>query len=731
MRSQHIFGSRRSFLRRSACATLSAAVAGRPSSAAAQGPVAEASEASGDAARLAKIQPSHPRLHFDTIGRRALVARAGGTHRRYAQHLFGWIDRYQQWTPPRELPESSGNEVALEETAAFVTNAALAFVLSDEDKHLEISKRWALQMCELPQGGLRNYGLGVYAAGLARAYDWLFEHWSAEERERIRDHLSHLVRQVYLGSFPRHQKRHWWADAHLHHDFWIPVGGYGEAALALLGEVGEASSWAARAKHLLSVSMSWLGDDGAWHEGAADWCYTLAPLLWFYGAWQTAVGEDLHQVPWLQNTAAYRLYHWLPDDTYVYLNDSFRSGRYNTSGSASCHLLRRLAALFSDGRAQWLAARDELVDLAPNQKGVYQAPYERSSLRRARTLYPHPDSQCAAWNVLWYDPRVEAVAPQSLPVSHHFVNMGVAVLRTGWGSQDAVASLACGPLAGHRCAERMRAGEARTTSNYSHAHVDYGSFSLFANGEYFIVPAGYARRSSHFQNTVSVNSADLLPDAALDVRILAAHVDKNRGYSYVVADATSGYSPHLEVASYRRHMMLLSGGHCLVFDDLRLKARRTRSWNQFQWSVHSDPQEHRVVASGPTLTWHSRTREQPQLTLRVFEPREFAWEQAKLDPLDGEPMLEAHRLIRPEWYSESMQVLVAMSWTGVSNTPTLIQHPQFLALAVDDGLAIGFARRPMQQPQATRVSDDALQERELLLFGWDKDDPSKSVSIQR
>jgi hypothetical protein len=277
----------------------------------------------------------------------------------------------------------------------------------------------------------------------------------------------------------------------------------------------------------------------------------------------------------------------------------------------------------------------------------------------------------------------------------------------------------------------MRAGEPRSTSNYSHAHVDYGSFSLFANGEYFVVPAGYARRSSHFQNSVSVNGADFLVDATLDLRILAMRVDKNRGFRYAVADATRGFHQHLEVDRYLRHLILLNSGHCLVFDDLRLKTRQNRTWNQFQWTVHSDPTAHRVTASGPTLSWHSHTRERLQLTMRVFEPLAFAWEQAKLDPLDGEPMLEAHRLVRPEWYSETMQVLVALSWGESTNAPVLIRQPQFFALIVDDGLAIGFARQPIKRPAAAGLSDGSLQGRELLLFNWDENAPSDFVSIKR
>ncbi len=103
------------------------------------------------------------------------------------------------------------------------------------------------------------------------------------------------------------------------------------------------------------TAFSWLGDDGGWPEGAADWAYAMVPMLWFFGAWQSVTSSNPHHVPWLQNTFKYRLYHWLPDNSYVYTNDSFRSGRYNTSGSASCHVLRRLAALLGDGYAQWLA----------------------------------------------------------------------------------------------------------------------------------------------------------------------------------------------------------------------------------------------------------------------------------------------------------------------------------------------------------------------------------------
>ena len=683
------------------------------------------------AGQLQSLRLSHPRLHFDAEGRSGLRARAGGTHRRYAEMLFEWVERNREWSPPTGLPDSALNEVVLEQSGAFVTNAALAHVLSREARHLELAQRWALAMCEVPRGELRNYGLGIYAAGLARAYDWLYEQWSDSERKRIREHLARLLRQLYMGSFPGSDNAHWWADAHLHHDHWIPVGGYGEAALAVLGEVEDARLWAARAKLDFDVCLSWLGDDGAWHEGAADWCYTLAPLLWFYGAWQSVVGENLHDVPWLRNTASYRLYHRLPDDSYVYLNDSFRSGRYNTSGSASCHLLRRLASLFRDGHAQWLAERDEAFDLKPGPKGVYQAPYEGSSYEAERTEYPHTSSQCVAWNVLWYDPEVRPEPPTDLARCRHFTNQGVAILRGGWEERGAVVSLSCGPLGGHRSAERVRAGEPRSAANFSHAHADYNSLTLFARGRYFLVPPGYARRSSRFQSTVSINGADFRTDPGINVRITA--VVEEPDFCYAVGDAGEAFLSELHVQRYRRHLALLDG--CLiVYDDVRLTDTATRSWNCFQWTLHSDPCVHEVLVTESTATWYSHSADEPRLTLHVLEPQAFAWERAVLESLEGVPMLEALRIVRPEWYSRRMHVLAVLSWEDQPSQPTLLRHGQTLGVVWPDAVrrpAVAFALSPIQKGQARRLVPPTLRDRSWWLFSYDEDHPDRYLRVNK
>jgi hypothetical protein len=676
---------------------------------------------------LSNIHSRHPSLHFNAEQLEQLRQRAIGTHRRYAEMLFDWVDRNRKWSPS-DMPYPSGREVALEQSGAFVSNVALAFILSERNEYLQLCRRWIGQMLEYPKDEVRNYGFGIYAAGLARVYDWLYHYLMPEERERIKTNVVSVVRQLYQGSIPGTGRELWWAKAYIHHDHWIPVGGYGEAALALLGEVKEASRWAASAKTDFDFALSWLGEDGAWHEGAADWCYAMAPLLWFYSAWQSVVGENLHDVPWIRNTAKYRLYHWLGDDSYIYLNDSFRSGRYNTSGSASCHLLRRLASLFRDGYAQWLADHDEAFDMKPGPKGVYQAPYESLSYTGEPKEYPHTQSQCVAWNVLWYDPSVKSLPPTHLSGARHFRNQGVVIMRTGWEDDSAVVSFSCAPLAGQRCAEYIRGGEQISSSNYGHAHADYNAFTLFARGGYFIIPPGYARRSSTFQNVVSVNGTDFVADPSLNMRIVGFREEKR--FSYAVGDATEAFPPHLAVQRYRRHVLLLDCKWMIVFDELRLSNIAKSAYNHFTWTVHSDPATHQLSISASKAVWKAHTDDESTLIMHLLEPQDFAWERALLQSIQKKNMLEALRLKRSEWYSKQMRVLSAWSWQDRPETPVLLRHSGFLAVAwrkTANKLAVGFALLP--GVPADLAHPDLL-DRELWLFGHDLTRPDSFISIK-
>jgi hypothetical protein len=675
--------------------------------------------------KLSNIKTVHPSIHFNPSKLKDIQRKAHGSHKLYVDRLYQWVEKNKSWNPPK-ITGGKGSEVQLEESAAFLTNLSLAYCISRNMEYLRLAKKWALKMCDYQERAIRNYGIGIYVAGLARAYDWLYSDLEERDRLLIKDSISEILHKMYTDAQPDAERPFWWANSYIHHDFCIPMGGFGEAALAMLGETDNAEKYAAFAKINFDIMLSWIGEDGGWHEGVADWCYTMAPLLWFYGAWESIVGENLMDTPWIRNTAMYRLYHRLPNDEYVNLNDSFRSGRYSTSGSASGHLLRRLASVFKDGYAQWLAEKDEQFDFKPSPKGVYRAPYENLSFSWEPVEYLHPDSQNATWNVLWYDPSVAAVPPDRLPKSRHFKDLDIVVMRSGWSDEDAVVSISCGPIAGHTLAKRIRNGESIERSSFYHDHTDYNSFTIFANGQYFIIPPGYARRSSHFQNVVSINGADYRGDPSLNVKIEAFITEKD--FSYAVGNGTEGFLPQLGIQSYKRHLVLLNTNWLIIYDDLKLTeaGRDNLIFNRFTWSVHSDPNTHGLIIKDHRVEWKSKKADNP-LHMFMLEPRDYGWERELFQSKKGISMIESLELSKPEFYDYYQRVLSAFTWDEAPDEPMCINRENIITVQIAKDKAIGFAKKSWILDNLDEIKPG---EHELILFGANENDPMEVVRIK-
>jgi len=608
-----------------------------------------------------------PRLHFRLKELAEIRREIHTTRKRYFKNLLAWLQSRKTWSPPSDTPQGTLNEVQLETAGAFVTNAALAAVLTEDPQIVALAKSWALRMARGAALRPRNYGYGAYAAGLARAYDWLHAEFNDQEKETIRGTLARLAGALYKGSFRERRSHFWWAGCYLHHDFWIPTAGYGEAALALVGEVPQAALWACRAREEFEEIFRYLGTDGAWHEGPADWCYALAPLLWFYSAWETAAGEDLHRRPWLRNTALYRLYHRLPDGSYIALDDSFRCGRYNTSGSAACHLLRRLASVFKDGFAQWLADQEEPFDLKPGPKGVPQAPYEGSSRARSWPQYLYSAAHCAAWNLLWYNPHVAPKPPRSLPLSRLLENQGIAILRSGWDRGASVISLACGPPAGHKAAQRIAAGRKLPSSTFYHDHADFNDFTLFTGGRYVAIPSGYARRDSAYHNVIAVDGRHMKMDPEAEARIVAFGTAGR--VKYAVGEAGRTLGPGVE--NFRRHVLLLSPDRFIICDFVRLNEKAGPApWRRVEWFFHCDTPLDRIKLEGRSALLYGNPP-RPDVQMEILEPRDFAWETSALKSKTGESLLNAVKLVVSEWYSSQATFLTAWSHCKTGRTPWL------------------------------------------------------------
>jgi len=253
--------------------------------------------------------------------------------------------------------------------------------------------------------------------------------------------------------------------------------------------------------------------------------------------------------------------------------------------------------------------------------------------------------------------------------------------------------------------------------------VDYNSFTIFANEQYFIIPPGYARRSSRFQNVISLNGADFRADPSLNVRIEAFISEKD--FSYTVGNGTEGFLTQLGVGSYKRHMLMLAGKWLFIYDDLRLNetGRKNRIFNHIGWTVHSDPKTHQFHINGNSVDFVSLNGKDP-LHMYMMNPQNYGWERVIFQSKKGKPMIESLILSKPEFYENRQNILSAWTWEEHAAEPEYIENREVIIILADKFKAIGFAKK-YGIPDIP--SDRKLVGRELLIFGSDEKDPGNIV----
>jgi hypothetical protein len=577
---------------------------------------------------------ARPSLYFDAAGVEKLRQRAATTHRRYFDALQRWVDAHLDRQPLRGINAGfvrHSSEVYFEETFSFLSNVMLAYLVTGEERYADVARAWLRALCTYPLTMGGAYSVGPCIAALAHGYDWLAGVLPADERDAIRAQLISLVRSAYECTLE--PGKAWWYGCYLHHDFWIPVAGFGTGALVLVDDVPEAQQWLQQAAAELGRALDLLGDDGAWHEGAADWVYALVLPLLFADALRRRGGESFYDRTWLRNTWRFRLYSWLPDDTYVYLNDSFRSGRYNILGSASCHVLRRLAGEYRNGYLQWLADRDERFDSGEQHPGVYRSPYTW----RGNQSYAGAAMHMLAWNLLWYDPAVEAQPPDDLPPAHYFENQGLLVARTGWDEGASVVTFSCGPIGGHAARRAIAAGEEKLVRGATHAHAQANSFTLFTRGHYVVVPPGYGRAASRFQNTVAINGGGQVWHPLRAGAMLAVETTAN--YVYAVGDATACYPEEAGIRRYLRHLLFLPPHFLVTCDLIEGGGFPSGLGRNYAWQLHSDPAETVPSIAGSRLRF-APVDGASAVEAHLLLPELFGWLEARYRDADGTPLLD-------------------------------------------------------------------------------------------
>lgn len=569
----------------------------------------------------------HPHLYFSGDDLPALRAQASGAKSSQFSRLRRWGEINLEKEPPGEIRTV---ERLHETTFSTITCFGFLYQITGESKYLAAGKRWLEALLAAPTASGGNYHIGIFAASLAHGYDFFYQGLEPDFRNKLKAKLIEVLQEARYGA-----DHYWWGGIYTHHDFWIPVAGMGIAALCLEGEYEQADTLAGFAVGELSRAISLLGENGYWGEGVADWVYCLAPTLMFFDCLNRAGGPDFYEHPWMKATAGVRLRHWLPDDSYMFIGDSYRSGRYGTLGSVSAHVLMRLAARYRDTHAQWLALRDAGVDSGGPARPAGKASLEFSDMRPLAAREVHG----LAWQFFWYDPGLEPEPPDTLSQNAFYPNWDSALMRAGWSRSDPVLFFAGGHMLGDLATGAWQGGNRKLSGGLAHTHQNAGSIYLWADGRFVLAPPAYGGRDGRFHSTVMVDGHGQLFQP--DHRPGSVVFDSGDDWAVIRADLTACYPEQVGLDRFERHVVYLKPRTIVLCDRLVTRNGDKRYIRRYEWLLHTDPGLAEWQAAGDSLAAVLKDTGKPILKGKVFPSTRCFFERQSMDQPNGRPKTRA------------------------------------------------------------------------------------------
>lgn len=502
-----------------------------------------------DLPRLRELAKGREATAFAALKRQAdAIIKAGPTpepaHKGSARDKDN-AELIKYWWPNREQAEKACIEA---ETLAFV------YLISGDKTYGEAARRWVLHLAGWDPKGTTNFTLNCEAGKPmlfrpARAYDWAWDMFTEEERQKVRAAMRERVLEAWasgeVGKGVGHLQRPYGSHANR---VWHKLA---ETGIAFLDEIPEAPQWLDYAVNkFFSCYPVWSDDDGGWHEGVSYWNGYQSKAVWWLQVAQAALGIDGLKKPFFAQVGDYPLYLAPPNSPNAGFGDL--AWRPLAAPAFLEYHLRARSTSGDGGNARywaWWAQQKKM----PENGGVLGFLY-RANL-----------------------PALPAAkAPTDLPPSKVFRGIGVASLHTTLldAADDVHLAFKASPF-----------------GSQSHGHNPQNSFFLNAYGEALLTANGYRDlhgskfhyqfvHSTRAQNAVLVNGEGQIPhSAAATGRIVRE--DFTPAYDYVAGDGTAAYGKRLEKAW--RHAVLVKGEtpFVVLYDELVAPAPAT-----FQFMLH-------------------------------------------------------------------------------------------------------------------------------------------------
>lgn len=495
-----------------------------------------------------------PRLFFDAQGLAQLKEAIRTTHREKWENLRAAVEATLEENPPeyREIQEDPmrpgqfNDEMLYQRIYGYRLPAlALVALLDPDPKYFEVTRKWALKPGEYPMWGAGIFmNTGLAAAhelyGLSLAYDWLYDRWAPEDRERLRRILAEHGKEMYEAAEGIND-RGWWKHSWRQNHSFIDYGGLGLAAAALAGDAPGVGVWFEKAEWAYQHIFAELPDDGSYEEGVPYWGYGIESLIRCATAVRPYFATDFWQTTNLRHGHLFRLYMAGPQMGQI--------ANFGDGLTRDWHAMRttmyRFAAEYRNPLAQWLA----------------------------EALPDRHDPDARLYELLWFDPTVRPDRPADQPLWQAFRDTGFAGIRSGWGD-DAMTV-------------HLRSGQ----TNVSHSHFDVNDFLLNTGGEWLLQDYGYGKVGPGYFNretiyfSVSTLGHNCLVIGGRDQRNAPdslgtiTHAAEQNGVVWLRSDATSAYegaeSVVRELVVIKPHPGTGKWGYVIVRDRARTKRPET------------------------------------------------------------------------------------------------------------------------------------------------------------
>ena len=477
-------------------------------------------------------------------------------------------------------------------------NLSLAYILTEQDHYLEEAKRWIFTAVEYDVWG---YGFLVdvdlsaswLLFGLGLSYDWLKDHLTNQEHEQFLNKLALQGNKMF--NYGQENKGNCWSTDYWQNHNWINNSGLLTTAYAIRSEYEGAEKWIGEIRENFEKVFDYMPEDGSNYEGTVYWRFAINYFLSAADLIRKDGGPDYFKTDFLKNTFDYRLYQSAPNwEENVNFGDA-----HDRRSSHSICAYYKIASEHNNEQAQWLG---ELV----RTKLLFREAYQSK-------IFPGILPE-AFLELIWYDPKVGQQSPESLPLTRHFEDLGLVVMRSGWDVDATHLSFKTSPPGGHKqwkMSWELNKKNGWRTRSLTHYHVDFNHFILLHKGAPLAIDEGYNRTSkAEIHNLVTVDGTgcvgekiweegDLSDPVLFDLNCKGIHnvwkdvpetaiakieAFKNEDrYTYAVGETSKMYYPEMELTRNARHIINSQCGYFIFLDELESKKEHT-----YTWHIHSE-----------------------------------------------------------------------------------------------------------------------------------------------